>query len=121
DTPTCAAMRRNDSRPFFCSASMMLLSIPSIRGARVTAPRRTRLESLRNARRFYHAASHCVNRPSVELRHHVLHLGVVLERVQREVLAVARLLVAAVRHLGDERNVVVDPDRPELELPRRVQ
>jgi len=25
------------------------------------------------------------------------------------------------RHLGDERDVIVDPDRPELELARRVQ
>ena len=58
---------------------------------------------------------------SVQLRHHVLDLRVVLERVHRQILAVARLLVAAVRHLGDERDVVVDPDRPELELARRVQ
>ena len=56
---------------------------------------------------------------SVELRHHVLDLGVVLERVGRHVLAVAGLLVAAVGHLGDERDVVVDPDRAELERPRR--
>src|SRR5262245_60563524 len=58
---------------------------------------------------------------SVELRHHVLDLGVVLQGVGREVLAVAGLLVAAVRHLRDERDVVVDPDRPELELARRRQ
>ena len=58
---------------------------------------------------------------SVDLRHHVLDLRVVLERVGGQVLAVARLLVAAVRHLRDERDVVVDPDRPELELARRVQ
>src|SRR5262245_2996195 len=58
---------------------------------------------------------------SVELRHHVLDLRVILERVRREVLPVARLLVAAVGHLGDERDVVVDPDRAELERPRRAQ
>src|SRR3954447_19186314 len=37
----------------------------------------------------------------VELRHHVLDVGVVLERVRAQVLAVAGLLVAAVRHLRD--------------------
>src|SRR5688572_31833331 len=57
-------------------------------------------------------------RGSVDLRHDVLDLGVVLERVGREVLAVPGLLVAAVRHLGHERNVVVDPDGAELELSR---
>src|SRR3954453_11493534 len=51
----------------------------------------------------------------------MLDLRVVLERIDREILSVARLLVAAVRHLGDERNVVVDPDGPELELAGRVQ
>src|SRR3954452_21807247 len=56
----------------------------------------------------------------VDLRHHVLDVRVVVERVRAQVLAVARLLVAAVRHLADGRDVVVDPDRPELELPRRV-
>src|SRR6266508_936337 len=37
-----------------------------------------------------------------DARHHVLDLRVVLEAVLREVLAVAGLLEAAVRHLGDE-------------------
>src|SRR5680860_1526175 len=50
-----------------------------------------------------------------EVDHHVLDLGVVLERVHREVLAVAGLLVAAVGHLGDERDVVVDPDAAEAQ------
>src|SRR3954449_8138715 len=45
--------------------------------------------------------------PSVELRHYVLDLRVVLQGVHREVLAEAGLLVAAVWHLGDERDVVV--------------
>src|SRR6266536_2261086 len=57
----------------------------------------------------------------VQLRHHVLDLRVVLERVGGEIRAVARLLVAPVRHLRDERDVVVDPDRPELELARGVE
>src|SRR5919202_3347903 len=50
-----------------------------------------------------------------EAHHDVLHLAVVLERVDRQVLAVAGLLVAAVRHLGRERDVVVDPHAAELE------
>src|SRR5205814_7856938 len=58
---------------------------------------------------------------SVELRHHVLDLLVVLERIGAQVLAVAGLLVAAVRHLADERDVVIDPDGPERETLRRVQ
>src|SRR3954454_5197314 len=52
---------------------------------------------------------------SPEIRHHVLDLGVVLEGVHREVLAVAGLLVAAVRHLADERDVVVDPHAAEAQ------
>jgi hypothetical protein len=44
----------------------------------------------------------------------MLDLRVVLEAVGREVLAVTRLLVAAVRHLADERDVVVGPAGPEL-------
>src|SRR5262249_46489514 len=58
---------------------------------------------------------------SVDLGHDVLDLRVVLERVRAQVLAVARLLVTAVRHLRDQRDVVVDPDGAELELARRVQ
>src|SRR5450759_308833 len=48
-------------------------------------------------------------------QHHVLDDRVVLDRVHRLVLAVARLLEAAVRHLGDEGEVIVDPDRAELD------
>src|SRR5918996_3471146 len=59
--------------------------------------------------------------PLVNLGHHVLDLRVVLEAVERQVLAVARLLAAAVRHLRDERDVVVDPDGAELELAGRVE
>src|SRR5438093_11794986 len=47
--------------------------------------------------------------------HHVLDDRVVLDRVHRLVLAVARLLEATVGHLGGEREVVVDPDRAELD------
>ena len=36
-------------------------------------------------------------------RHDVLDAGVVVEAVRREVLAVTRVLEAAVRHLGNER------------------
>ena len=47
--------------------------------------------------------------------HHVLDPGVVLEPVHRQVLAVARVLEAAVRHLPDQRDVGVDPDAAEVE------
>src|SRR6185503_6835391 len=47
--------------------------------------------------------------------HHVLDERVVLERVLRAVLAPARLLDAAVRRLGREGEVLVDPDVAELE------
>src|SRR6478752_6469070 len=50
-----------------------------------------------------------------DVRHDVLDPGVVLEPVHGEVLAVARVLEAAVRHLGDERDVGVDPDDAEVE------
>src|SRR4051795_1256920 len=50
-------------------------------------------------------------------RHHVLDDRVVLDRVHRQVLAVAGLLEPAVRHLARERDVVVDPHGPE---PQRV-
>src|SRR3954471_21888161 len=56
-----------------------------------------------------------------ERRHHVLDHGVVLDRVHREVLAVAGLLEAAVRHLRGERDVVVDPHGPEPQRVRHAQ
>ena len=58
---------------------------------------------------------------SAQIHHHVLDLRVVLQRVGREVLAVAGLLVAAVRHLRGERDVVVDPDAAEAERLRDPQ
>src|SRR5450759_3491493 len=60
-------------------------------------------------------------RRSVEGRHDVLDLRVLLEGVDRHVLAVAALLVAAVRHLVDERDVRVDPDCSELQSPSHPQ
>ena len=46
----------------------------------------------------------------------MLDARVVLEAVHREVLAVAGVLEAAVRHLGDERDVGVDPHAAEVEV-----
>src|SRR6266516_3769071 len=42
---------------------------------------------------------------SREAGHHVLYLGVILERVHRQVLAVPRLPVPAVGHLRGQRDV----------------
>src|ERR687893_283376 len=53
---------------------------------------------------------------ALDVRHHVLDARVVLEPVHRQVLAVAGVLEAAVRHLGDERDVRVDPHAAEVEL-----
>src|SRR5262245_31861512 len=52
--------------------------------------------------------------------HDVLDLGVLLERVDRSLLAVSRLLGAAPRHLRGDRAVVVDPDGAEPQSPRRL-
>ena len=60
-------------------------------------------------------------RASVEVDHRVLDARVVVERVDGQVLAVAGLLEAAVRHLRQERQVVVDPDAAEVERADRVQ
>src|SRR6185437_13330145 len=56
-----------------------------------------------------------------EIGHHVLDDRVVLERVDAQVLAVAGLLEAAVRHLRDERDVVVDPHAAEAQRARDAQ
>src|ERR1700722_15091851 len=58
---------------------------------------------------------HCLPR---EIEVDVLHARVLFERVQREVLPKSRLLEPAVWHLADEHAVLVDPDRPEVELVR---
>src|SRR3954447_12525834 len=53
--------------------------------------------------------------------HHVLDPRVVLEAVHREVLAVTAVLEPAVGHLGDERDVRVDPDHAEVEVATHPQ
>ena len=50
-----------------------------------------------------------------DVGHYVLDPGVVLERVVREILAVPGVLEAAVRHLSDERDVTVHPDRSRID------
>src|SRR3954452_21113385 len=50
-----------------------------------------------------------------DVRHHVLDARVVLEAVERQVLAVAGVLEATVRHLGNDRDVRVDPDAAEVQ------
>ena len=52
-----------------------------------------------------------------EVRHRVLELRVVLERVDGHVVAVAGLLHPRPGHLGDDREVVVDPDGAEPQPP----
>src|SRR5579875_404995 len=55
---------------------------------------------------------------SFEVAHHVLDARVVLEPVHRQVLAIARMLEAAVRHLRHQRDVRVDPHAAEVEAAR---
>src|SRR5487761_2212189 len=52
----------------------------------------------------------------VDVVHHVLDAGVVLEAVDRQVLAVARVLEPAVGHLGHHRDVGVHPHATEVEV-----
>src|SRR5213596_2046317 len=52
------------------------------------------------------------------VRHDVLDAGVILEPVRRQVLAVAGGLEAAVRHLGHQRDVRVDPHAAEVQRSR---
>src|SRR6185437_9050751 len=54
---------------------------------------------------------------AIDVTHHVLDTGVVLESVHRQVLAVPGVLEPPVRHLGNERNVGVDPDGAEVQPP----
>jgi len=44
----------------------------------------------------------------------MLDAGVILKAVARKILAVPRALEAAVRHLGNDRDVGVDPDASEV-------
>src|SRR5271155_5569421 len=53
--------------------------------------------------------------PLLDIAHDVLDAGVVLEAVHGQVLAVAGVLEATVRHLGHDGDVGVDPDRAEVE------
>src|SRR3954454_23442308 len=52
---------------------------------------------------------------AVDVGHDVLDPGVVLKTVKRQVLAVAGMLEAAVRHFGNDWDVRVDPDAAEVE------
>ena len=52
----------------------------------------------------------------VQRTHDVLDAGVVLDAVHGEVLAVAGLLEASVRHFGGEEDVGVDPDGAEVQV-----
>src|SRR3954453_16401047 len=58
---------------------------------------------------------------TTDVGHDVLDARVVLEAVHGQVLAVAGVLEAAVRHLRDERDVGVDPDHAEVELARHAE
>src|SRR5215213_10390060 len=51
----------------------------------------------------------------LEVHHHMLDLGAVLDRVLGQVLAVPGLLEAAMWHLRGDRDVVVDPHAAEAE------
>src|SRR5882757_2561633 len=55
-----------------------------------------------------------------DIAHHVLDGEVLLERVVAHVLAESGCPEAAVRHLADDRDVVVDPDTAGLDLARRA-
>ena len=59
--------------------------------------------------------------PSSQRAHNVLDAGVVLDPVDRQVLAVPGVLEAAVGHLGDEGDVGVDPHAAEVEVARKAQ
>ncbi len=50
----------------------------------------------------------------VQICHHVLDSGVILEAIARKILAVTRALEATMRHLGDDWNVCVEPDATEV-------
>src|SRR3954470_12935435 len=63
------------------------------------------------------AASFVSVKSGSDMAHHVLEPRVVLEPVHRQVLAVPRVLEAAVRHLRREGDVGVDPHGAEVEPP----
>ena len=51
----------------------------------------------------------------VDIGHHMLYSGVILESIAGEVFAITTALISTVRHLSDERNVSIDPDAAEVE------
>ena len=59
-----------------------------------------------------HAQGSIVNSRALHLHHHMPRHRVVLQRIQAQVLAVARGLQAAMRHLVDEHEVGVDQVQP---------
>jgi len=50
----------------------------------------------------------------LDVAHNVLYTRVIVESVHRQVLAVARLLEATMRHLSHDWNVGVDPDAAKV-------
>src|SRR4051794_7584446 len=54
-------------------------------------------------------------RSALDVGHHVLDAGVVVEAVHRKVLAVAGVLEPSVWHFSDQWNVRVDPHASEVE------
>src|SRR4028119_652584 len=72
---------------------------------------------LSGARTLDRACAPPTARLRLQVGHDVLDAGVVLEAVHGEVLAVAGVLEPAVGHLGDDGDVRVDPDAPEVQPP----
>src|SRR3954447_16202309 len=66
--------------------------------------RRTRSRSSSRERSAMAAVPFEAVGSALDVAHHVLDPGVVLQTVNREVLAVPRMLEAAVRHLGHDRD-----------------
>ena len=77
------------------------------------------LVELFSGRRRSFGASPCGRRGDVV--HDVLDLRVLLEGVRGSCPCRSRSLVAPVRHLADDRDVVVDPDAARLDLPGGAQ
>ena len=51
----------------------------------------------------------------VEVGHHMLDAGVILEAIVGEILAVSASLKSTVWHLGDDWDVGINPDAAEVE------
>src|SRR5271170_4130026 len=67
-------------------------------------------------KRLLHATA---NHLEVDVVHHVFDARVVLEAIDREILAVPRLLKSPVGHLGHQRNVRVDPHAAKVKVSRQ--